>query len=64
MPMPEDETTWATLQIMFATSSGDVRRNELSDFDNINRDGKIAMELERATRSPASKSAPRRTTCC
>jgi DNA gyrase subunit A len=46
MPMPEDEATWGTLQIMFATQSGDVRRNELSDFENINRAGKIAMKLE------------------
>ncbi len=46
MPMPEDETTWANLQIMFATRSGDIRRNELSDFESVNRNGKIAMKLE------------------
>ncbi len=46
MPMPEDETTWAKLQILFATKTGDIRRNELADFENINRAGKIAMKLE------------------
>ncbi|MGH6855848.1 MAG: DNA gyrase C-terminal beta-propeller domain-containing protein, partial [Aestuariivirga sp.] len=46
MPMPEDETTWGKLQLMFATRSGSVRRNELSDFENINRAGKIAMKLD------------------
>jgi DNA gyrase subunit A len=46
MPMPEDETSWGSLQLMFATRSGNVRRNELSDFESINRNGKIAMKLE------------------
>jgi DNA gyrase subunit A len=46
MPMPEDEATWGSLQLMFATRSGGVRRNELSDFENINRAGKIAMKLD------------------
>jgi DNA gyrase subunit A len=46
MPMPEDEAKWGSLQIMFATRSGNVRRNELSDFESINRNGKIAMKLE------------------
>ncbi len=46
MPMPEDEASWGSLQIMFATRSGNVRRNELSDFENINRNGKIAMKLD------------------
>jgi DNA gyrase subunit A len=46
MPMPEDEKNWASLQIMFATRSGDVRRNELTEFESINRNGKIAMKLE------------------
>ncbi|MFZ5673696.1 MAG: DNA gyrase subunit A [Pseudomonadota bacterium] len=46
MPMPEDETTWGAQQLMFATRSGNVRRNELSDFESINRNGKIAMKLE------------------
>ncbi|MGZ8370077.1 MAG: DNA gyrase C-terminal beta-propeller domain-containing protein, partial [Caulobacteraceae bacterium] len=46
LPLPEDESTWENLDIMFATRSGDVRRNKLSDFSNVNRAGKIAMKLE------------------
>jgi DNA gyrase subunit A len=46
MPMPEDEKAWSTLQILFATRAGTVRRNELSDFENIQRTGKIAMKLD------------------
>ena len=46
MPMPEDESSWANLQMIFATKSGDIRRNEMADFESINRNGKIAMKLE------------------
>ena len=46
MPMPEEEASWGKLQIMFATRSGHVRRNELSDFVDIRRTGKIAMKLD------------------
>ncbi|HUO98014.1 MAG TPA: DNA gyrase subunit A [Rhizomicrobium sp.] len=46
LPLPEDETQWEKLNVVFATKSGQVRRNELSDFVNINRNGKIAMKLE------------------
>jgi len=46
LPLPEDEEAWDKLQIMFATRSGTVRRNKLSDFQRINRSGKIAMKLE------------------
>jgi DNA gyrase subunit A len=46
MPLPQDEAKWANLQIMFATSTGNVRRNALSDFTNIKANGKIAMKLE------------------
>ena len=45
MPVDRDESDWADLQIIFATSAGDVRRNALSDFTNVMRNGKIAMEL-------------------
>ncbi|GLK84471.1 DNA gyrase subunit A [Ancylobacter defluvii] len=45
MALPEEEA-WGRLQIMFATTGGTVRRNELSDFTNVNRNGKIAMKLE------------------
>ncbi len=46
LPMPEDETSWGNLQLMFATRTGNVRRNELSDFVDIRRNGKIAMKLD------------------
>ena len=46
MPLPEDEDTWDTLDVMFATTKGTVRRNKLSDFVQVNRNGKIAMKLE------------------
>jgi DNA gyrase subunit A len=46
MPLPEDETTWDNLNVMFATSHGSVRRNKLSDFTNIRSNGLIAMKLE------------------
>ncbi|HEY1706880.1 MAG TPA: DNA gyrase subunit A [Rhizomicrobium sp.] len=46
LPLPENESEWEKLNVVFATKSGNVRRNELSDFSNINRNGKIAMKLE------------------
>ncbi|MEP0707434.1 MAG: DNA gyrase subunit A [Parvibaculum sp.] len=46
MPLPEDEESWDSLHVMFATKSGNVRRNKLSDFVQINRNGKIAMKFE------------------
>jgi DNA gyrase subunit A len=46
MPLPEDEAAWETLDVMFATTSGSVRRNKLSDFAQVNRAGKIAMRLD------------------
>jgi DNA gyrase subunit A len=46
LPLPEDAETWGTLQLAFATRSGRVRRNALTDFENINRNGKIAMKLD------------------
>ena len=45
MPVDRDEDHWDELQIAFATSAGDVRRNMLSDFTNVMRNGKIAMKL-------------------
>ncbi len=45
MPVDRPEEEWDALQIMFATSAGDVRRNALSDFTNVMRNGKIAMRL-------------------
>lgn len=46
MPLPEDESKWEKLYVMFATSKGTVRRNKLSDFLNIRQNGKIAMKFE------------------
>jgi DNA gyrase subunit A len=46
LPLPEDEAQWDALDVMFATRSGNVRRNKLSDFASINRNGKIAMKLD------------------
>jgi len=45
MPVDAPEDDWDKLQIFFATSAGDVRRNALSDFTNVMRNGKIAMRL-------------------
>ncbi len=45
MPVEVPEAEWEALQIVFATSDGDVRRNALSDFTNVMRNGKIAMKL-------------------
>ncbi len=46
MPVDRDEKDWSDLQIVFATSAGTVRRNALSDFTNVMRNGKIAMKFE------------------
>jgi DNA gyrase subunit A len=46
MPLPEDETTWDKLDVIFATSHGTVRRNSLEDFQNVRANGLIAMKLE------------------
>ncbi|MDU9003861.1 DNA gyrase subunit A [Sedimentitalea todarodis] len=46
MPVDREETEWADLQVVFATSAGTVRRNKLSDFTNVMRNGKIAMKFE------------------
>ncbi len=45
MPVDVPDAEWEALQIFFATSDGDVRRNALSDFTNVMRNGKIAMKL-------------------
>jgi DNA gyrase subunit A len=46
MPLPEDESSWANLDVMFATTGGTVRRNKLSDFVDVRRSGIIAMKLD------------------
>jgi DNA gyrase subunit A len=50
LPLPEDSSTWGELELIFATLSGNVRRNALADFENINRNGKIAMKLDEGDR--------------
>jgi len=46
MPVDRDEDHWDELQVVFATDHGTVRRNRLSDFANVMRNGKIAMKFE------------------
>jgi DNA gyrase subunit A len=46
MPLPENESSWANLDVMFATTGGNVRRNKLSDFVEVRRSGIIAMKLD------------------
>ena len=49
MPVDVEEKQWDNLQIVFATSAGDIRRNALSDFTNVRSNGKIAMDLNEGT---------------
>ena len=46
MPFPENESEWKNLCIVFATSKGKIRKNQLDDFSSINTSGKIAMKLD------------------
>ena len=46
MPLPDNESDWKNLQIVFATAKGKVRKNNLDDFSSINSAGKIAMKLD------------------
>jgi DNA gyrase subunit A len=46
MPLPENQEEWADYSIVFATQSGNIRRNELSAFSNIQANGKIAIKLD------------------
>ncbi|MGE0419885.1 MAG: DNA gyrase C-terminal beta-propeller domain-containing protein, partial [Acetobacteraceae bacterium] len=50
LPLPPDETLWDTLHLIFATASGNVRRNRLSDFRNVRSVGLIAMKLDEGDR--------------
>ena len=45
MPLPEDESLWKNLLVVFVTANGNIRKNSLEDFANINANGKIAMKL-------------------
>jgi DNA gyrase subunit A len=46
LPLPQDESLWDSLHLVFATAQGNVRRNRLSDFRNVRASGLIAMKLE------------------
>ncbi len=48
LPLPQDESLWESLHLVFATSSGNVRRNRLADFRNVRASGLIAMKLDDA----------------
>ena len=48
MPLPENETEWKKMLIVFATANGKIRKNSLEDFINIQSNGKIAMKLEQS----------------
>ena len=50
LPLPQDETLWESLHLVFATAKGNVRRNRLSDFRNVRAAGLIAMKLDEGDR--------------
>jgi DNA gyrase subunit A len=50
LPLPQDETLWDNLHLLFATAQGNVRRNRLSDFRNVRSVGLIAMKLDEGDR--------------
>ena len=47
LPLPQDESTWKDTYLIFVTAGGKIRKNSLSDFENIQANGKIAMKLEK-----------------
>ena len=46
MPFPDDDVDKKNMHIIFATSKGKIRKNNLEDFTSINASGKIAMKLD------------------
>lgn len=50
LPLPQDESLWESLHLVFATASGGVRRNKLADFRNVRASGLIAMKLDEGDR--------------
>ena len=46
MPFPDDSVDKNNMHIIFATSKGKIRKNNLDDFTSINASGKIAMKLD------------------
>ena len=49
LPLPEDETSWGALTVVFATAQGNVRRNSMDSFANIPSNGKFAMRFDDAS---------------
>ena len=46
MPLPVDKNEWNNYDIIFATKKGNIRRSPMSNFENINSNGKIAIVLD------------------
>src|SRR5690606_3601449 len=46
LPLPEDESLWGALNVVFATALGNVRRNSMDAFTNVPSNGKFAMRFE------------------
>tara|TARA_Y100000590_G_C15723873_1_gene1014461 strand:- start:401 stop:2980 length:2580 start_codon:yes stop_codon:yes gene_type:complete len=46
MPFPDESKDMKNNHIIFATSKGKIRKNNLEDFSSINTSGKIAMKLD------------------
>jgi DNA gyrase subunit A len=46
LPLPEDEDSWGSLHVVFATAKGGVRRNSMDAFANVPSNGKNAMRFE------------------
>ena len=44
--LPENDSEWQKLYVVFVTAKGKVRKNSLIDFLNVNASGKIAMKLD------------------
>ena len=59
LPLPQDETLWENLHLVFATAQGNVRRNRLSDFRNVRASGLIAMKLDEGDRPDRRRHLPR-----
>ena len=46
LPLPEDEESWSSLSVVFATARGNVRRNSMDAFTNVPSNGKFAMRFD------------------
>ena len=46
LALPEDESTWGALNVVFATAKGGIRRNSMDAFSNVPSNGKFAMRFE------------------